>query len=321
MSRKIGVIGYPGANALDIVGPMEAFAVANALAGRTPAYELMLLTATGAPIRSESGVTLAADAALSEAPELDTLIVPGGALLRNDPELAAGLAAWIAARAARTRRVVSVCTGFFALAASGVLDGRRATTHWRHAREAACRFPAIRLEPNAIFVRDGPCSTSAGVTAGIDLALALIEEDLGSSVALAVARELVVYLKRSGGQLQYSEPLQFQVQARGRLADLAGWLPANLTANLSVEALAERSAFSPRQFARVFKKTFGATPAQYVEVLRLEEAASRILESDLTIEAIAHSVGYAGGDAFRRAFERRFSVAPSAYRERFAPAS
>ncbi|MDB5492960.1 MAG: AraC family transcriptional regulator, partial [Phenylobacterium sp.] len=231
------------------------------------------------------------------------------------------VAGWVAERAPRTRRVVSVCTGFYALAASGVLDGRRATTHWRHAADAAKRFPQVRLEPDAIFIRDGAFATSAGITAGIDLALALVEEDLGPSISLAVARELVVYLKRSGGQLQYSEPLRFQVRASGRLADLAAWMPGHLGEDLSIERLASRVNFSPRHFARVFKQTFGLTPAEHVEQLRLDEAAARLLASDLTLEAIAHSVGYQGGDTFRRAFERRFGVPPSAYRERFATAA
>jgi len=247
--------------------------------------------------------------------------VPGGARLRTDAELREQLARWIAARAARTRRVVSVCTGFYALAASGVLDGRRATTHWRHAVDAARRFPQVRLEPDAIFIRDGAFATSAGITAGIDLALALVEEDLGPSISLAVARELVVYLKRSGGQLQYSEPLRFQVRASGRLADLAAWIPSHLGEDLSIERLADRVNFSPRHFARVFKQTFGLTPAEHVEQLRLDEAAARLLASGLTLEAIAHSVGYQGGDTFRRAFERRFGVPPSSYRERFAAAA
>ncbi|MDB5418860.1 MAG: AraC family transcriptional regulator [Phenylobacterium sp.] len=321
MTRRIALVGYPSANALDVTGPCGVFSAANGLTAGAAAYELLLLSPDGGPIRTGSGLTFMADAALADAPELDTLIVPGGAGLRTDAELRGRLAGWVAERAPRTRRVVSVCTGFYALAASGVLDGRRATTHWRHAADAAKRFPQVRLEPDAIFIRDGAFATSAGITAGIDLALALVEEDLGPSISLAVARELVVYLKRSGGQLQYSEPLRFQVRASGRLADLAAWMPGHLGEDLSIERLASRVNFSPRHFARVFKQTFGLTPAEHVEQLRLDEAAARLLASALTLEAIAHSVGYQGGDTFRRAFERRFGVPPSAYRERFAAAA
>lgn len=321
MTRRIALVGYPSCNALDLTGPCEVFAAANGLSASGAAYEVLLLSPDGGPIRTESGLTFVADAALADARELDTLIVPGGARLRTDAELRGLLAGWIAARTPRTRRVVSVCTGFYALAASGVLDGRRATTHWRHAADAAKRFPQVRLEPDAIFIRDGAFATSAGITAGIDLALALVEEDLGPSISLAVARELVVYLKRSGGQLQYSEPLRFQVRASGRLADLAAWIPGHLGEDLSIERLAERVNLSPRHFARVFKQTFGLTPAEHVEQLRLDEAAARLLASALTLEAIAYSVGYQGGDTFRRAFERRFGVPPSSYRDRFAAAA
>jgi transcriptional regulator GlxA family with amidase domain len=321
MTRRIALVGYPSANALDLTGPYEVFAAANELTTGAAPYEILLLSPDGARIRTESGLTFMADSALADAPELDTLIVPGGARLRTDAELRDRLASWVASRASRTRRIVSVCTGFYALAASGVLDGRRATTHWRHAVDAARRFPQVRLEPDAIFIRDGAFATSAGITAGIDLALALVEEDLGPSISLGVARELVVYLKRSGGQLQYSEPLRFQARASGRLADLAAWIPGHLGEDLSVERLADRVNFSPRHFARVFKQTFGLTPAEHVEHLRLDEAAARLLASALTLEAIAHSVGYQGGDTFRRAFERRFGVPPSSYRERFAAAA
>ena len=198
------------------------------------------------------------------------------------------------------------------------MDGRRATTHWSYVAEIAARYPALRIEPDAIFIRDGCFSTSAGVTAGIDLSLALVEEDLGPTAALAIARMLVVYLKRPGGQRQFSEPLRFQVRAAGRFADLAAWIPANLKEDLSVEALARRVNCSPRHFARLFKEAFGASPAEFVEALRLAEAAERILSSTSTIDAVAASVGYASGTVFRRAFERRFGVTPSLYRDRFS---
>ncbi|MBI1198110.1 MAG: helix-turn-helix domain-containing protein [Phenylobacterium sp.] len=319
-TRTIGIVGYPGANALDLTGPAEVFAsVPLVTPPGEPAYEVVVLSPDGAPFRCESGLEIAARFALADAPALDTIVVPGGAGVRA-PEVLGPLGGWLRERAASTPRMVSVCTGVIALAASGLMDGRRATTHWRYADEVARRCPTLRLEPDAIFIRDGRFATSAGITAGIDLALALVEEDLGPSVALAVARELVVYLKRSGGQRQYSEPLRFQARAGGRFADLAAWIPANLTADLSVEALAGRVNCSPRHFARRFKAAFDVSPGEYVEALRLAEAADRLLGSAATVDSVAASVGYASAEVFRRAFERRFDMQPSLYRARFSRA-
>jgi transcriptional regulator GlxA family with amidase domain len=316
--RTIGLVGYDGVNALDFTGPHEAFTSA-ASAGRAEesAYRVICLSLDGRPFRSRSGLLLAADMALADAPALDTLIIPGGPGVR-EPAILGPLSAWLAGRAAGTRRLVSVCTGIFALGEAGLLDGRRATTHWRYASLVAKRFPAIRLEPDAIFIRDGSIWTSAGVTAGIDLALALIEDDLGPSAALKIARMLVVYTRRSGGQRQYSEPLRFQARAPGRFADLAAWIPANLTEDLSVQTLAQRVNCSPRHFARLFRDAFEASPAEFVEAMRLAEAAERLVNSTAGVDAVAASVGYASSTVFRRAFERRFGVAPSHYRDRFS---
>ena len=230
------------------------------------------------------------------------------------------IACWISGRAQGTRRVASVCTGLYALAATGLLDGLRATTHWRFASDVARRFPRVRIEPNALFIKEGKFYSSAGVTAGIDLALAMIEEDFGSKVALAVAREMVVYLKRSGGQEQYSEPLQFQAQASDRFAELVAWMTSNPTAQMSVESLAWRASLSPRQFFRRFKEHFGSSPAMFVETLRLNEARRRLTQTDATIEQVAESTGFNGPDAFRRAFRRRFRVTPSKFRRNFSVA-
>jgi transcriptional regulator GlxA family with amidase domain len=217
------------------------------------------------------------------------------------------------------RRIASVCTGVYGLAATGLLDGRQVTTHWRFTRDVARRFPNIKVNPDALFLKDGPFYTSAGVTAGIDLSLALIEEDYGPGVALSVARELVMYLKRPGGQEQYSEPLQFQIQSTDRFADLAAWMMRHLHQDLSVEVLADKACLCPRHFSRRFKEVFGTTPALYVEGLRLNEARRRLTLPNQTIESIAASVGFKSADVFRRAFERRFGVTPSGYRIRFAP--
>lgn len=317
-ARQIGIVGYEGVNALDLTGPNEVFA--SSLAQMTDgeaAYQVMCVSPDGQPFRSGSGLRLAAERSLADAPEFDTIIVPGGPGIRAG-EVLEPIAAFLRERAATTRRLVSVCTGLIALGRSGLMDGRRATTHWRHVGEVSRLYPAIHLEPDAIFVRDGPFATSAGITAGIDLALALVEEDLGPSAALAVARQLVVYVRRSGGQRQYSEPLQFQARAPSRFADLAAWAPANLTADLSIEALAQRTNCSPRHFSRLFKDAFGASPAEYVEALRLGEGAERLVNSSAAVDTVAASVGYASASVFRRAFERRFGLSPSFYRDRFS---
>jgi transcriptional regulator GlxA family with amidase domain len=317
---RIGFIGFDGLNAVDLSGPVEAFASATELGaepGAPPRYQTVVLGLNKRPFTSESGLIFQPHRMLAAAPPLDTLIIPGGSGLRR-PEAQAAVAAWLCVHAKGIRRVCSVCTGIYGLAASGLLDGRRVTTHWRFARRVADCFPKLRVEPNAIFIQDGPFFTSAGVTAGIDLALALIEQDFGAPLALEVARDMVVYLKRDGGQEQYSQPLQFQVAASSdRLAELGAWIPAHLRQKLVVEALAAKACLSPRQFTRRFKKVFGAPPAEFVETARLDEARLRLSAHGSSIAAVAESVGFASADAFRRAFERRFGVTPRAYRQRF----
>jgi transcriptional regulator GlxA family with amidase domain len=316
--RRIGFVGYDQITALDLVGPMEAFDSANAHCEHgSPAYSFVVLSHRGRPFVSEAGLKISADASLDDAPPLDTIIVPGGKGLRVSDDVKP-IARWLKTRSRRVRRLASVCTGIYALGEAGLMDGRRATTHWHFAADVARRFPAIRLEPDAIYIRDGHIFTSAGVTAGIDLALAFIEADLGGRIALAAARELVVYLKRTGGQMQYSEPLQFQARATDRFADLAAWLVSNLKKDLSVDVMAERVGLGPRHFSRKFKSVFGAAPADYVEALRLDESRKRLGAPNQTIDSIAASVGYASADAYRRAFERRFGVAPSLYKKKFA---
>ena len=317
MVRRIAFIGYDKITSLDLVGPLEAFAAANQCAGYR-AYEMLVLSRTGGVFRGESGVRFCADAAFAAAPAFDTLLVPGGAGLR-DPRIGRPVASFVKARAASTRRVAAVCTGLFALAEAGLMDGRRATTHWHYAELIAKRFPAVRLDPDAIHIRDGKFFTSAGITAGIDLALSLIADDLGERISLAVARELVVFLKRPGGQSQFSEPLEFQSRAGDRFSDLAAWIIRNLNKDLSVEILAARMNLGARHFSRRFTADFGTPPARYIERLRLDEARRRLILPRQSVEAISAAVGYASPDAFRRAFERRFGVGPSAYRKTILP--
>ena len=318
--HRVGFIGYEQANALDLAGPAEAFASAFRDSGKGKlerCYEVVIIGLTKRPFRTESGLVFSPGTTLGAAPKLDTLIVPGGCGLRV-PEVNRKVTGWILERARTTRRVASVCTGIYGLATTGLLDGRNVTTHWRFAADVARRFPSLKMKPNALFVKDGQFYTSAGVTAGIDLALAMIEEDFGSKVALATAREMVVYLKRSGGQEQYSEPLRFQTGASDRFAELVAWMTNNPTAQMSVETLARRASLSPRQFFRRFKEHFGSSPAMFVETLRLNEARRRLSAGEPSIDDVAESVGFTGADSFRRAFTRRFRVTPSKFRRNFS---
>ena len=316
---RVGLIGYDGVQALDIVGPSDAFTIAELESEngkRQPCYEVTIIGITNKPFCAESGVAFEPHTTLTHAPTLDTLIIPGGrgARIGKSGSL---IAKWISSRAKRIRRIASVCTGVYALAPTGLLDGRRVTTHWRFADDVARRFPKLRVDHDALFLKDGPFYTAAGITASVDLALALIEEDYGPRVALSVARELVVFLKRSGGQKQYSEPLEFQINSADRFADLASWMVEHMRGDLSLAALAKRVCLSPRHFVRRFKQTFGGTPAAFVENLRLDEARRRLSEHTQTIENVASSVGFQSDDVFRRAFQRRFGVKPSSYRNRF----
>lgn len=316
---RIGFLGYEQANALDIAGPAEAFASAFRETGNgnlERCYEVHIIGLTKRTFASESGLVFQPNTTIETAPKLDTLIIPGGCGLRQ-PETNRKIAKWILAKALETRRIASVCTGIYGLAATGLIDGRRVTTHWRFAADVAKRFPELRMEPNALFVKDGRFYSSAGITAGIDLALALIEEDLGSKIALTVAREMVVYLKRSGGQEQYSEPLRFQTDASDRFAELITWITNNPGREMSIPSLARRACLSPRQFFRRFKEQFGSSPAVFVETLRLNEARRRLSAGETSIENVAESVGFNGADSFRRAFQRRFRVTPSKYRRSF----
>src|SRR5262250_1124132 len=269
--RRIGVIAYPNVQALDIVGPADAFHSArSAEDGETAAlYDVVLIGLSSKPVISGSGVVFQPRYSIHNSPRLDTLIVPGGRGLRTQPRVQAGVATWVQSQAKQTRRIASVCTGVYGIAPTGLLDGRKVTTHWRFAQDFAARFPKLKVQANSLYVKDGVFYTSAGITAGIDLSLALIEEDFGPRVALEVARDLVVYLKRSGGQEQYSVPLQFQSLAEDRLADVAAWIANNLTTDLSVQRLAERANVCPRHFTRRFKESFRSSPAAFVERLRL----------------------------------------------------
>lgn len=315
--RNVALIGYEGAQSLDIVGPLEVFAMANRFS-ESPPYKVMLASPEGGTIRCNSGLGLADSAALDDLPvALDTILVAGGSrdALRRVSD--ARLLGWLNARAATTRRLGSVCSGALVLAASGVLDGRRATTHWGYCDEMRSLRPAVQLEPDAIFVADPPYFTSAGVTAGIDLCLSLVEADCGSQLALAIARNLVLFMRRPGGQTQFSEGLNVQAAATPRLRQLITDINADPCGDLSVPELASRAAMSERTFSRVFQKETGVSPAAFVEIARVNRAKALLETSDWTLGRVAERAGFGGVEGLHRAFNKRVGVTPGEYRQRF----
>lgn len=315
---------YPGITALDLVGPHEVFTAAAEVARRTggdpDAYRVEVASAAPGPLKTTRGLVVMADRALASIRgPIDTLVVVGGEGARDastDPELVA----WVARAARRSRRVASVCTGAFVLGAAGVLSGRRATTHWRSCSELARDYPDVTVDPDPIFVRDGNVWTSAGVTAGMDLALALVDDDLGRDIALMTARQLVLFVQRPGGQSQFSAQLGAQLAVRDPLRDLQQWISEHPDQDHAVERLAARVAMSPRHFARVFRDEIGCTPAAYVERVRIEVARRLLETTSLPAPDVARASGFGTTDTLRRAFARRVGVSPSEYRDRFRPA-
>ncbi|MEU7137448.1 GlxA family transcriptional regulator [Streptomyces sp. NPDC046261] len=312
--RTVLIILYEGVQSLDVTGPLEVFHGAGVLAGDPGTYRVRTATVDGAPVRTGSGLRLAPDTALGECGAADIVLVPGGDCMTGaDPRLLD----WLRRNGPRAGRLVSVCTGAFLLAAAGLLDGRRATTHWAFCEDFARRYPAVRLDPEPVFVRDGAVATSAGVTAGIDLALALVEEDHGRRTALAIARHLVVFLRRPGNQRQFSTQLAAQTADRPTLRDLQHWIAEHPGADLGVEALAARAGLSPRHFARAFRAEVGTTPGRYVEGVRLEAARRLLEETGQGVEEVSRACGYGTPEAMRRAFVRALGTAPAEYRRRF----
>jgi transcriptional regulator GlxA family with amidase domain len=316
--RVIDVLAYPAVQLLDVAGPVQVFASANDIvagAGGARPYLLRIVSQGGEGVTATAGVVLAAAPLTQPGEALDTLIVAGG----EGAEAAAEnpiLVDWLRQRATQARRVASVCTGAFLLAAAGILDGRRAATHWKHCARLAQRFPAVRVEPDPIFVCDGPVWTSAGVTAGIDLALALVEEDLGRAVALAVARYLVVFLKRPGGQAQFSAALALQA-AEDKFGALHDWINGHLGDDLSLSVLADQAGMSERSFSRHYAEATGQTPARAIEQLRVEAARRLLSESRLPVKRVAKRCGFGSEETMRRGFLRLLAVTPQDYRSRF----
>jgi transcriptional regulator GlxA family with amidase domain len=321
--QTVLVVVFDGVQSLDVTGPLEVFAGANSWqdrrAGRSPEYDLRTASLGGRTVRTSSGLRLLPDEDLRDighAP--DVLIVPGGEGTRQpDPELVG----WLRTHGRQAKRLVSVCTGAFLLAEAGLLNGRRVTTHWAYCRALAARYPELDVEQDPIFVRDGNVTTSAGVTAGMDLALALVEDDLGRDAALEIARHLVVFLRRPGNQAQFSAQLAAQVANRVPLRDVQQWIADQPAADLSVRALARRASLSPRQFARAFAAEVGMPPGRYVDRVRLEAARRQLEDTTAGVEQTARCCGYGTPEAMRRAFIRGVGVSPGEYRRRFRPAA
>lgn len=316
-TRKIIVVAYDGAKLMDIAGPLQAFSEANFLDDR-PAYDVTLASELGGAVTTDTGVRLETERLDNAALKgVDTLLISGSDL-RLPPAATTSLRSCLAKHLATPRRLGSICTGAFVLAELGVLDGREATTHWAFCRQLELEHPAVSVDPDAIFVTSGRIWTSAGVSAGIDMVLAMIENDLGRETALNVARAMVLFLKRPGGQSQFSIELRQQMQdVRGRFDDLHDWIRGNLSADLSVPALADAARMSPRNFARVYLRETGESPARAVEKLRLE-AARRLLEATRDpVRIVAKRTGFGDDERMRRAFVKALGVSPQDYRNRF----
>ena len=323
VTRRIVFVTCPGIVALDLVGPHEVFTSAAEVARRTgrepDAYRVEVVAPVAGVVTSVRGPGIVAERAIgSVRGAIDTMVMVGGEGAR-DAASDAAFVAGVRRLARRSRRVASVCTGAYVLAAAGLLDGRRATTHWAWCDEFAQRFPKVVVDPDPIFVRDGDVWTSAGVTAGMDLALALVGEDLGRDVALTTARQLVLFVQRPGGQSQFSAQLGAQVAEREPIRDLQHWIVEHPDRNHTVERLAARAAMSPRHFARVFRHEVGCTPASYVERVRVEVVRRLLETTDAAIEEIARTAGFGTAETTRRAFTRRVGTSPSEYREHFRP--
>lgn len=316
--RAVEILAYPAVQLLDVTGPLQVFASANdflAKAGEAPPYEIRLVAPRGRSVQASAGVALIANPLSPPEVSVDTLIIAGGEGV-DAASIDIELVGWVRERNAQARRTASICTGAFLLAACGVLDGKRAATHWMHCAELARRFPAVRVESDSIFVRDGAVWTSAGVTAGIDLALALVEQDLGLKVALAVARYLVVFMKRPGGQAQFSEVLSLQA-AEDKFGGLHDWVASHLADELSLPVLAAKAGMSERSFSRHYVETTGMTPARAVERLRVEGARRLLLETRLPVKRISRRCGFGSEETMRRSFLRLLKSTPHDYRARF----
>ncbi|GAB5343852.1 GlxA family transcriptional regulator [Pseudomonas fluorescens] len=318
MTRIIHVLAFDNAQVLDVTGPLQVFASTNDLArqrGLPLPYAASVIAAQTTPVMTSAGLALLAEPLPAADTPCDTLVIAGGWGVYGAAE-DAELVAWVKQKAQHTRRMASVCTGAFLLAASGLLDGCRVATHWTRCEELARKYPLLTVESNPIFIQQGAVWTSAGVTAGIDLCLALVEEDLGRAVALEVARHLVVFLKRPGGQSQFSAALSLQ-KGDTRFADLHAWIAENLSLDLNIPTLAAQAGMSERSFVRHYRAETGQTPARAVELIRVDAARRQLADSTASVKRIAVQCGFGCEETLRRSFLRALDVTPQAYRERF----
>ncbi|MDM0110041.1 GlxA family transcriptional regulator [Variovorax sp. J22R24] len=315
---RVAILAFPRVQLLDVAGPADVFAEASRQLGKPRAYQVQVISTVEGMLKSSNGLRLAVDATVAtHRGPIDTLLVAGSPDL-EDMVSDAQLQAWLRRQSRTARRFGSVCSGAFVLAAAGLLDGKRVATHWNSTARLAAAYPLTCVEADAIYVKDGKLFTSAGVTAGMDLALAMVEEDHGRELALRVARELVMFLKRPGGQSQFSAHLAAQTAERSSVREVQDHVLANLKDDLSVPLLASRAGMSERSFARNFRSETGTTPAEFVENARIDAARRMAEESDLPAKRLADAVGYANVDGFRRAFARRLGVSVTEYRRRFA---
>jgi len=313
--KRIGFLGFEGVAASDLSRAGDVFAAARLDSGygnRISCYHVCTIGFAFECFRSESGIVFRPDSTLETAPELDTIVVPGGDRLRRSL-VRERIADWILVRVHRTRRVAAIGGGIYGMAQTGLLDGREVTTHYRYASDVARCFPNLRIDPRRHLVKDGAFYTSSGAHAAIDLALALIEEDYGRHVALAAAQEFVAPSANDDGQHKLASPVVFDSQPADRFAELIPWIMRNLHGDLSVNTLARRACMSPSHFNRAFKSVFGSAPAEFVEILRINEAKRRLSVPKRTLEIIAASVGFSDMQTFQRAFERRFGARPRSY--------
>ncbi|MEU6097643.1 GlxA family transcriptional regulator [Streptomyces sp. NPDC047079] len=315
--RRVVIVVYPGAQTLDVSGPLEVFDTVNRLmAEGASAYGLQCVSPDAPSVATSAGLVVQADPLEAAEGEIDTLLVPGGPGVK-EALTDTSFVTWIKRAAARSRRVASVCGGAFLLAEAGLLDGRRATTHWAFGEQMARRYPEVTVDPEPIYIRDGPYITSAGVSTGIDMALALVDDDLGAARALEVAKYLVLYFKRPGAQTQFSMVLDTQLTDREPIRGVQDWIQENLHRTLPVSELAQRASMSPRHFARVFGQTVGMTPGQYVRRLRIARARQLLEATDLSVRQIASRCGFTAIETFLRAFAAVVGLTPAQYRHHF----
>ena len=317
-SRRIVLLVLPPVRELDLVGIVDVFASANQLLPSERRYKIEIANADSAPhIEGMHGLQFTSGVPYQTLRgEIDTLLIPGGVGVETR-QAKSTLLSWLTRRTKNTRRMGSICTGAFLLAQAGLLDGRRATTHWAFAKQLGERFPAVKVDPNPIWIRDENIYTSAGVTSGIDLCLALVEEDHGRQIALAVARTLVVFLCRPGNQAQFSISLSDQATERRPLNDLLIWMVEHPSEDLSIPQLATRAAMSERNFQRVFTREVGKSPKQYVEQLRIEAVRRKLERTKQSLDEIAFACGFGSADVMGRCFQRQMKITPAEYRARF----